>query len=49
MTQDDAQLACARGILRDLERRKAKWLRRAAETMTAATLRDWKMWKKSCT
>jgi hypothetical protein len=39
----------ARGILRDLERRKAKWLRRAAETMTAATLRDWKMWKKSCT
>jgi len=34
-------------ILRDLERRKAKWLRRAAEAMTAATLRDWKAWKKA--
>jgi len=33
-------------ILRDLDRRKAKWLRRAAEIMTAATLRDWKAWKK---
>jgi hypothetical protein len=37
----------ARRILRDLGRRKAKWLRRAAEVMTAATLRDWKAWRKS--
>jgi hypothetical protein len=33
-------------ILRDLRRRKAKWLRRATETMTLATLRDWKDWRK---
>lgn len=32
--------------LQDLRRRKAKWLRQAAETMTAATLRDWKAWRK---
>jgi len=33
-------------ILRDLRGRKAKWLRRATEIMTAATLRDWKAWRK---
>jgi hypothetical protein len=33
-------------ILRDLRRRKAKWLRRVAETMASATLRDWKDWRK---
>lgn len=33
-------------ILRDLRSRKAKWLRVAAETMTEATLRDWKTWRK---
>jgi hypothetical protein len=33
-------------ILRDLERRKAKWLRTATETMAAVTLSDWKVWRK---
>jgi hypothetical protein len=33
-------------ILRDLDGRKAKWLRRATETMLLATLRDWKAWRK---
>jgi uncharacterized protein (DUF2252 family) len=33
-------------ILLDLEKRKAKWLRRATETMMEATLRDWKTWRK---
>jgi len=33
-------------ILRDLRRRKAKWLRRATEVMATATLRDWKEWRK---
>jgi hypothetical protein len=33
-------------ILHDLQRRKAKWLRAATETMAEATLRDWKAWRK---
>jgi len=33
-------------ILRDLQGRKAKWLRQTAGTMTEATLRDWKAWRK---
>jgi hypothetical protein len=33
-------------ILRDLDGRKAKWLRRAATAMTDATLLDWKAWRK---
>ncbi|HEY3901566.1 MAG TPA: DUF2252 family protein [Chthoniobacter sp.] len=33
-------------ILSDLDGRKAKWLRRATAAMTAATLSDWKAWKK---
>lgn len=33
-------------ILRDLNKRKTKWLREASEVMTTATLRDWKAWKK---
>jgi hypothetical protein len=33
-------------ILRDLDGRKAKWLRRATASMTAATLVDWKDWRK---
>jgi hypothetical protein len=33
-------------ILRDLDGRKAKWLRRATTAMTAATLLDWKTWRK---
>ena len=33
-------------ILRDLRRRKPKWLRQATEIMIKATLRDWKAWRK---
>jgi hypothetical protein len=33
-------------IQRDLERRKRKWLSRAAETMVTATMKDWKEWRK---
>ncbi|MEI9895658.1 MAG: DUF2252 family protein [Chthoniobacter sp.] len=33
-------------ILEDLRRRKPKWLRQSTEIMTAATLRDWKAWRK---
>jgi hypothetical protein len=33
-------------ILLDLDRRKGKWLRRAVEAMTLATMRDWKAWRK---
>jgi hypothetical protein len=33
-------------ILRDLRRRKAKWLRQATEIMATATLLDWKAWRK---
>jgi hypothetical protein len=34
-------------ILRDLRGRNPKWLRRATDIMAAATLRDWKAWRKS--
>jgi hypothetical protein len=33
-------------IRRDLQRRKTKWLYKATEVMTAATLKDWKKWRK---
>ena len=33
-------------VARDLKRRKADWLREAAEEMVAATLDDWKVWKR---
>jgi hypothetical protein len=36
-----------RAILRDLDRRKARWLASAAAGMIDATLRDWKEWKES--
>jgi hypothetical protein len=36
-----------RAIRRDLKRRKPRWLRDAAETMAEATLKDWKVWRKS--
>jgi hypothetical protein len=39
--------AAVRRVLRDLNRRPGKWLRRAAEAMTKATLEDWKAWSKS--
>ena len=35
-----------RRVLKDLNRRPAKWLRRAAQAMTKATLEDWKEWAK---
>jgi hypothetical protein len=31
-------------ILKELDRRPGKWLRRATEAMPAATLADWKTW-----
>jgi hypothetical protein len=34
-------------VRRDLRRRRGRWLREAAETMTEATLADWKAWRKS--
>jgi hypothetical protein len=34
-------------VRRDLRDRKPKWLRQAAETMTEATMKDWKAWRKS--
>ena len=34
-------------VRRDLEKRKARWLREAAETMVEATLKDWKDWRKA--
>ena len=34
-------------VRRDLRDRKPKWLRKAAETMTEATMNDWKAWRKS--
>jgi hypothetical protein len=37
----------ARSILRDLKKRKPKWLRQAAEEMTRATTKDWKEWRSS--
>jgi len=34
-------------VLKDLNQRPVKWLRRAAEVMAKATLEDWKEWAKS--
>ncbi len=34
-------------ILRDLKRRPAKWLHKAAQKMSDATLADWRAWKKT--
>jgi hypothetical protein len=36
----------ARAILDDLKRRPAKWLRKAIDAMTKATLADWKAWRR---
>ena len=36
-------------IRADLRRRKPKWLRQSAETMTDATLTEWKEWKRKAT
>lgn len=33
-----------KAVKRDLEKRKAKWLREAAKAMTKATITDWKEW-----
>jgi len=33
-------------ILNDLKNRKKGWLKKAAEKMTAATLKDWRKWKE---
>jgi uncharacterized protein (DUF2252 family) len=38
--------AAAKRIAKDLKRRKADWLYRAARKMADATLEDWKVWKK---
>jgi hypothetical protein len=39
--------AAVRRVLKDLNRRPGKWLRRAAEAMAKATLEDWKGWARS--
>ncbi len=33
-------------VRRDLQRRKPKWLRQAAEVMAEATFKDWREWRK---
>jgi len=33
-------------VLKDLNQRPGKWLRRASEVMAKATLEDWKGWAK---
>ena len=38
--------AAVRALHKDLRQRPAKWLRRAAEAMTKATLDDWKKWAR---
>ncbi len=35
-----------RGVLKDLNQRPAKWLRRAADAMASAGIDDWKSWGK---
>jgi hypothetical protein len=35
----------ARAILRDLSRRPANWLFRAAERMAQAVIKDWELWR----
>ena len=37
----------ARTVLADLKRRPARWLRKAMEAMTKATVEDWKTWAES--
>jgi hypothetical protein len=37
----------AAGVRRDLEKRKPKWLRKAAQLMVKATLTDWEAWRKT--
>ena len=39
--------AAVKAVLRDWEKRPSDWLCSAAETMVAATERDWKDWKKA--
>ena len=39
--------AAAGCVLKDLDRRTGKWLRRAAEAMAKATIQDWKGWAKA--
>jgi hypothetical protein len=39
--------AAVREVLKDLNRRPGKWLRRATEAMAKATLEDWKGWTES--
>ena len=34
-------------VRRDLQQRKTKWLRQAAEVMAEATFKDWREWRKS--
>ncbi len=36
-----------KAVLRDLKKRPAGWLRKAAEAMVKATLSDWEQWKES--
>jgi hypothetical protein len=33
--------------LEDLKNRKKDWLKKAAEKMTAATLKDWEKWREA--
>jgi len=33
-------------VLKDLKERKKDWLKKAAEKMTAATLKDWELWRE---
>ncbi len=35
-----------KAVLDDLKDRKKDWLKKAAEIMTEATLKDWEMWKE---
>jgi hypothetical protein len=39
--------AALRGVLKDLNQRPGKWLRRAAEAMAKAILEDWQAWAKA--
>jgi hypothetical protein len=39
--------AAVRRVLKDLNHRPGKWLRRAADAMAKATLEDWKSWARS--
>jgi hypothetical protein len=37
--------AVVKDVIEDLKQRKANWLKKSAEKMTAATLSDWAMWR----